>query len=108
MNGVQRSVTMDSASLMQRAEAASRLLAAMANPKRLAILCELLNGECSVNELTVRLRIRQSTVSQHLSVLRQGEFVVSRRAGQTQFYSLAGDEAFAVLATLHRLYCDPS
>lgn len=89
---------------MRRAETAGSLLAAMANPKRLMILCGLLNGERTVNELSELLGVRQSTVSQHLSLLRKGGFVASRRAGQMQFYSLAGDEALAVLAALDRLY----
>lgn len=105
MKQVKLAVPPDSKALINRAELAGSLLAAMANPKRLMILCELLNGERSVNELSERLDVRQSTVSQHLSLLRKGGFVASRRAAQTQFYSLAGEEARAVLATLHGLYC---
>jgi DNA-binding transcriptional ArsR family regulator len=100
-----KAVKVDTRSLIARAEAASTLLAAMANPKRLMILCELLDGECSVNELSARLDVRQTTVSQHLSLLRKDGFVASRRSGQTQFYSLVGGEARAVLDALHGLYC---
>ncbi len=86
---------------------AKRLLGAMANEKRLLILCQLVNGERSVNGLAELLETRQSTVSQHLALLRKDGFVVCRREGQTQYYSLAGKEARTVLETLYGLYCEP-
>ena len=98
---------MDSAEMRKKAHEASTLLAAMANEKRLMILCQLVNGECSVNELAEMLDTRQSTVSQHLALLRREGFVASRREGQTQLYSLAADEARSVLETLYVLFCAP-
>jgi DNA-binding transcriptional ArsR family regulator len=87
---------------------ASTLLAAMANEKRLAILCQLIEGERSVMELAELLVARQSTISQHLALLRKDGYVQARRDGQTQFYSLTGDEARTILETLHALYCVPA
>jgi DNA-binding transcriptional ArsR family regulator len=83
---------------------ASRLLAAMANEKRLMILCVLHEGERSVNELVDLLRSRQSTISQHLALLRRDGLVESRRHGQTQVYSLSGEDARCVLAALYSHY----
>jgi hypothetical protein len=37
--------------------------------------------------------------------LRRDNLVQTRRSAQTIFYSLAGGEASAVLATLYQLYC---
>ena len=92
--------------LMQaRAQSASRLLGAMANEKRLMILCQLVGGERSVSELAELLGARQSTVSQHLALLRRDGLVESRRDAQLQLYSLAGREAPAVLGALYDLYC---
>ncbi len=45
----------------------------------------------------------QSTISQHLALLRKDGFVQARREGQTQYYSLTGDEARSILETLLRL-----
>jgi DNA-binding transcriptional ArsR family regulator len=84
---------------------ASALLAAMANEKRMMILCQLSEGERSVKELADLLDARQSTISQHLALLRKDGYVQARRDGQTQFYSLTGDDARSVLETLHTLYC---
>lgn len=92
--------------MKEHAEKASTLLGAMANPKRLMILCQLVDGERSVGELTELLGARQSTISQHLALLRKDGFVESRRDGQTQFYSLSGDEARRVLTSLYSIYCE--
>ena len=91
-----------------QANRASRLLSAMSNDKRLMILCQLIGGECKVNQLADLLDTRQSTISQHLALLRKDGFVTPRREGQTQFYSLAGDEARSILETLYSLYCEPA
>ncbi|HSG89639.1 MAG TPA: metalloregulator ArsR/SmtB family transcription factor, partial [Pseudomonadales bacterium] len=79
----------------------------MANEKRLMILCHLVAQERSVGELAELLGTRPSTVSQHLALLRREGLVTSRREAQTLYYSLAGDEARAVLETLNALYCTP-
>ena len=91
--------------MKEQAGKAQRLLAAMANEKRLMILCQLIDGERSVNQLADLLNTRQSTISQHLALLRKDGFVQARREGQTQYYSLTGDEARSILETLHSLYC---
>jgi DNA-binding transcriptional ArsR family regulator len=93
--------------MQAQASRASTLLSAMCNEKRLMILCRLVQGERSVNELTDALLTPQSTISQHLALLRREGFVKARRDGQTQFYSLVGDDARAILETLQSLYCDP-
>jgi len=93
--------------LAPRADDAAELLTAMANPKRLLILCNLLDEELSVGELTERVELAQSPLSQHLSKLRALKLVTARRDGQTMLYSLASDEVAAVLGTLHGIYCGP-
>ena len=98
----------DPDNMKAQANRASTLLNAMSNEKRLMILCQLIDSERSVNELAELLEARQSTISQHLALLRKDGFVHARRHGQTQFYSLTGDEAQSVLETLHELYCVPA
>ena len=97
----------DIEAMQAQASKASGLLSAMCNETRLMLLCQLVDSERSVNELTGLLGVPQSTVSQHLALLRREGFVKSRREAQTHYYSLAGDEARAILETLQSLYCDP-
>ena len=49
---------------------ASELLKSLANRHRLLIVCQLIDGERSVGEMADFLGIRDSTVSQHLALLR--------------------------------------
>ena len=65
-----------------------RLLSTLANARRLKIVCVLRAGERSVSDLAERISASPSTVSQHLSRLRQDGLVVSRRAGQSIYYRL--------------------
>ena len=91
--------------LRENARRASVLLKAMSNERRLLILCHLAGGEKSVGEMEKLVGLSQSALSQHLARLRRDGLVATRRAAQTIFYSLAGDEPQAVMATLHALYC---
>jgi DNA-binding transcriptional ArsR family regulator len=89
------------------ADQASELLKSLANRHRLLILCQLVDGERSVGELAAFLRARDSTVSQHLALLRKDGLVQARRDGQTIFYSIASRPAQRVLETLFTIYCAP-
>ncbi len=93
--------------LEEKAEEASRLLGAMANPRRLLILCNLLVREMNVTELGERAGLGQSPMSQHLSKLRALGLVTTRRDGQQVYYRLASEEVRRVLETLYGLYCGP-
>ena len=86
---------------------ASDLLKALGNPHRLMLLCQMIEGERTVGELAAALGIRESTTSQHLSLLRRDGLVVPRRDGQTIWYSIASMPAQRVMATLFELFCAP-
>ena len=92
--------------LEAKAEEVSATLAAMANPKRLLILCNLLEQEMNVTELSERVELGQSPLSQHLSKLRAWGLVKTRREAQQIKYSLASDEVRQVLQTLYSIFCD--
>lgn len=93
--------------LNKMARGASELLAAMANEKRLMILCHLLDGETSVNELAELVDMNQSALSQQLSKLRALKLVDTRRNAQQVYYRLASAEVERILQTLYGIYCDP-
>jgi DNA-binding transcriptional ArsR family regulator len=94
--------------LEEKAEEASRLLTAMGNPKRLMVLCNMLDGEKSVGELADIAGLSSAALSQHLGKMRALSLVKTRREGQTIYYSLASREARTVLETLYRLFCAPA
>ncbi|USD65748.1 metalloregulator ArsR/SmtB family transcription factor [Vibrio sp. SCSIO 43136] len=81
------------------------LLKAMANERRLQILCMLHDNELSVGELCARLELSQSALSQHLAWLRKDELVSTRKEAQTVYYSLKSHEVQQMIKLLHELYC---
>lgn len=87
------------------AGAAAELLRALANERRLLILCQLGEGELSVGALQERLELSQSALSQHLAVLRDEGVVATRRQSQTIFYRIANPAAVQLIATLAAIYC---
>src|SRR3546814_16465648 len=97
-------INMDLSRMEQNADQASQLLTAMANPKRLLILCNLLDQELNVSQLAERVNLAQSPLSQHLSKLRAWGFVKTRRDGQQVNYSLQSDDVRQVLSTLYGIY----
>ena len=96
------------ASMEAKAEEASRVLTAMANAKRLMVLCNLLEGEKSVGQLAELVGLSAAALSQHLGKMRSLNLVATRRDGQTIHYRLASHEVREILETLYRLYCAPS
>lgn len=90
-----------------QAAQAEEMLKAMANRHRLMILCQLNGSEASVGELAAMLGVRDSTVSQHLALLRKDGLVATRREGQTIWYSLASEPVRRLVGTLYDIYCGP-
>ena len=94
--------------MLAAADEASALLKALANRHRLLIICQLTEKERSVGELAALLQIRDSTVSQHLALLRKDGLVTARRDGQTIWYSIGSPQARELVRTLYRVYCAPT
>lgn len=66
----------------------AKMLKALANESRLAIVDRLGRGECSVGDLREVVGGDLSTVSKHLALLRAHGIVEDRRAGTTVYYRL--------------------
>ena len=98
---------MDGEAMRLHAADASRVLKALANEKRLLLLCQLVEGECSVGDLNARVDLSQSALSQHLAVLRDEGLVTTRREAQTIYYRLASDNARRLIGLLYDMYCGP-
>lgn len=97
--------TINPEAMRTHAADASRLLKALANEKRLMLLCLLAEGERTVSELNTRLDLSQSALSQHLAILRDDGLVTTRREAQSIYYGLAQGPAQRVIDTLHGIYC---
>lgn len=73
--------------------AAACLFHGFSDPSRLAILRQLSLGENRVVDLTEHLGLSQSTVSKHLSCLRDCGLVTSRPQGRASVFSLTHHQA---------------
>lgn len=77
-----------------------KMLRAAADPTRLRILLLLKAEELSVAELQEILVMGQSTISTHLSQLKQAGWVEDRRTGKNNLYRISADDSGAALSDL--------
>ncbi|MDE4620817.1 ArsR/SmtB family transcription factor [Sinorhizobium meliloti] len=91
--------------MTERADEAAALLKAAANQNRLMILWTLIEGEHSVGQLEEMLGIRQPSLSQQLTVLREAGIVATRRDAKQIFYRLAEEKAVRLVMALYQIFC---
>jgi ArsR family transcriptional regulator, virulence genes transcriptional regulator len=90
---------------MESAKAAAAMRS-LGNEARLLVLCHLSEAfELSAGELTRRVGLSQSALSQHLARLREDGLVTTRKEAQSVFYRVADLKVRRVLTLLHELYC---
>jgi len=78
-------------------EAKASLLKGLGHPKRLKILETLRDGARCVGDIMAELDMEQSTISQHLAVLRRFALVSARKEGLRVMYRLRFPEVLTVL-----------
>lgn len=69
-------------------EERAKIIKAMAHPSRLMMIDAMTNGEKCVCELTELVGSDISTVSKHLSLMKEAGIVTDKKVGQQVFYSL--------------------
>lgn len=77
---------------------------ALGHPLRIRIIDALREGEVTVTDLTDRLGVEQSTVSQQLAVLRKSNIVVGRKEGLNVYYSVADRTMFKLLEAARQIF----
>lgn len=92
--------------LQESAEQAAALLQAVGNPKRLLILCLLIQQrEMSVGALNEMVALSPSAMSQHLARMRQEGLVSYRREAQTLYYRIEDPNVAKLIGTLKDIFC---
>jgi ArsR family transcriptional regulator len=69
-------------------EERAKIIKALAHPSRLMMVDALVDGEKCVCELRELVGSDMSTVSKHLTLMREAGIVVDHKVGQQVFYSL--------------------
>lgn len=102
------SATFDPETFEKQAVEVASVLRAIANERRLMILCRLVEcGEDNVSSLAEAVGLSQSALSQHLAKMRDEGLVTFRRESQTLWYRIADPRIEQLFATLHMLFCTP-
>jgi ArsR family transcriptional regulator len=65
---------------------------------------EFFAGEVGVNELSTRLGVEQTTLSQQLAILRSRSVVVGRKSGSNVFYSIHDSAIFRLLDVARKIF----
>jgi DNA-binding transcriptional ArsR family regulator len=86
-------------------EKAARCLRVLAHPTRLLIIHLLGQGERSVQELEKEVGVSQSSVSQHLNLLKDKEILESRRVAQQVYYRLKDSRLLQLTALAQEFFC---
>ncbi len=77
---------------------------ALSHPLRIRILDALRGGELTVGDLTSKLGVEQSTLSQQLAVLRHRNFIVARKSASNVFYSVQDPAIFRLLDVAREIF----
>lgn len=82
-------------------ETDSEILKALGHPVRLQIIAGLCGGPvCNVNAMVGKLKIPQSTVSQHLGILKNRGIITARKTGVETCYYISDERVKKILADL--------
>lgn len=85
------------------AQLKSDLFKSLGHPLRVQVLEQLVAGERSVGSLAEALGCELSNLSQQLGVLRRAGVVVTRRDGNSIFYTLRDQSTVELLAAAKRM-----
>jgi DNA-binding transcriptional ArsR family regulator len=77
---------------------------ALASPVRIAILDLLRDGEKSVNDIATFFELEQTSISQHLAVLRAKNLVKNRKEKNSVFYSVSDPAIFILLDDAAKIF----
>jgi len=85
----------------------AELLKVLANENRLLILCALIQGAKTVNQIGEYVpKITQSALSQHLILMKTAGILKSDKHGLNVTYTIADHRVEEVIALLKQYYCD--
>jgi len=84
-------------------EEKSEILKALAHPARMEIVVRLKEDGCNVSEIQRKLGLPQSTISQHLKVLKNAGVISSLREGVKVCYKVKYKELQDIVDILEHL-----
>ena len=95
----------DLSMILEKCDEVSGILKSLAHPVRLKILCQVMDEEKTVNELTTFCKISQSSMSQFLARMKDEGILCSRRHGTFIYYSLEDQSLKKLMKAIKDIYC---
>ena len=96
----------DFSALEASAGEVAAMLRALANERRLMLLCMLIErNECTAGELSEAVSLSPSATSQHLAKMRDEGLIDFRREAQNLYYRIADPRTRRLITLLKDLYC---
>ena len=83
-------------------EKVSETLKALSHPARLKMVIGLLKDECNVAQIQKALGLPQSTISQHLRVLKNAGIIKGRREGTKTCYRVVNVRVREIVQVIKR------
>jgi DNA-binding transcriptional ArsR family regulator len=97
-------ITIDSQYLDALRKFDAQIFQALAHPTRVHIIETLVDGELSVGAILRRVKVEPTNLSQHLSVLRLKNMVVTRKVANQVFYSVRDPLIIDALDLMRRYF----
>ncbi len=91
--------------ILKHCDEVSAVLKSLSHPVRLKVLCQLIEREKTVNDLTEFCGISQSAMSQFLSRMRSEGVLESRKESTSVYYRIADSKMKKLLQALKEIYC---
>lgn len=81
-------------------EEIGEIFKALGHPDRLKIIIGLIKNECNVGEIQRELGLPQSTISQHLRILKSRKIIKERKKGTQRCYRVIDKRVTKILRIL--------
>jgi DNA-binding transcriptional ArsR family regulator len=91
--------------ILEKCNEVSSVLKALSHPVRLKILCQVMEGEKTVGELTEFCEISQSAMSQFLTRMKDEGVLTSRKHGTFVYHGLADPKLKKLMKAIKDIYC---
>ena len=83
-------------------EQTSEMLKALAHPARLKMVVGLIKNECNVAQIQKALGLPQSTISQHLRILKNADIIKGRKEGTKICYRVIDVQVRKIVEIIKR------
>ncbi|MEA1986503.1 MAG: metalloregulator ArsR/SmtB family transcription factor [Candidatus Marinimicrobia bacterium] len=87
---------------MNKKENISKILKALSHTDRLNIVINLYHNECSVSKCQRKMKLPQSTISQHLRIIMEAGITERRREGTTVCYKVINEFVIELIKLIEK------